>query len=455
MSSSAFISFWLCDRPRDTFLSYVPKDDLLSLRLACYDFSVRAAPHLFREIAVTFRENIFTKPMRMAALGRIGQHIQTLKFTIPHSGKTFLPPLVDAGGMEVAFTYEPYIGFPKDPATRNSIPTYGSWEMNDLLVKQYPPLFHDAAKVSAFIQAFSAIPNLRHLEVSCPGQPSEERQRRSVVDYALISLRIAVERSNLSRLDTLSLSPIHPGAMQYLNPSLGFGVNPRSTKCWRQIRQLNIIMDTIESGSPVDHLKFLHSYLQNFAPYLKEFNFRWQGTSENKGPCPVSLATESCIQATCRSHECHESCELPVPCLRFGKLRDIAIMNIFPDSPQIKGFIRKHRRTLESLKLNGVKFRLGDWDDALSPLTEISGSEKWKCKETAEEVMDVPLMLSPATFEQEQRIRAWNDHAKSRTSSSKPLQGALHRASAKGKELLSGTEEHMRRLLSGSILSWL
>ena len=453
MSSSAFIPFWLCDKPRDTFLSYVPKDDLLSLRLACYDFSVRAAPHLFKDITVTFREKIFTKPVRMAALGRIGHHVQTLKFTIPHSAKTFLPPLVDKRGVEVPFVYEPYIGSIKDPVTRRSTPIYGSWEMNDLLVKQYPPLFHDGAKVSAFMQAFSAIPNLKHLDVSCPGQPSEERQRRSVVDYALISMRIAVERSNLSRLDTLSLSRIHPGAMQYLNPSSGPGVNPRSTKRWRQIRQLNIQMDIIESGSPVDHLKFLHSYLQNFAPTLTEFNFRWQGSSENKGPCPVSLATESCVQTISCSHECRERCELPLPCLRFEKLRDTEIMNIFPDSPQIKTFIRKHRRTLESLKLNDVKFRLGDWEDALSPLTEISGSEKWK--EDAEEVMDVPLMLSPLDFEQEQRIGAWKDNVKTRTSSSKPLQGALHRASAKGKEILFGTEEHMRRLLNGSILSWL
>ena len=453
MSNSAFIPFWLCDRTRDTFLSYVPKDDLISLRLACYDFSVRAAPHLFREIAVTFREKVFTKPVRMAALGRIGQHVETLKFTIPHSGKTFLPPLVDTGGVEVAFIYEPYIGSAKDSVTRHSVPIYGSWEMNDLLVKQYPQLFHDAAKVSAFIQAFSAIPNLRNLEVSCPGQPSEERQRRSVVDYALISLRIAVERSNLSLLETLSLSPVHPGAVQYLNPSLGFGVNPRSTKRWRQIRQLSIHMDTIESGSPVDHLKFLHSYLQNFAPFLTHFNFRWQGSSKNKGPCPVSLATESCIQATSCSHECHERCDLALPCLRFQKLRDIEIMNIFPDSPQIKRFIRKHRRTLVSLKFDDVKFRLGDWDDALSPLTEISGNEKWK--ETAEEVMEVPLMLSPMDIEQERRIRAWKDQGRVRTSSSKPFQGALHRASAKGKELLFGTEEHMRRLLNGSILSWL
>ena len=453
MSSSAFIPFWLCDSARDTFLSYVPKDDLLSLRLACYDFSVRAAPHLFKEIAITFREKIFTKPVRMAALGRIGHHVEALKFTIPHSAKTFLPPLVDIGGVEVAFIYEPYICSAKDPVTPHSVPIYGSWEMHDLLVKQYPPLFHDAAKVSAFIRAFSAIPNLRHLTVSCPGQPSEERQRRSVVDYALISLRIAVERSNLSHLQKLSLSPIHPGAMQYLNPSLGFGVNPRSTKRWRQIRELEIHMDTIESGSPVDHLKFLHSYVQTFAPFLTAFNFRWQGSSENKGPCPISLATESCIQATSCSHECHERCELPLPCLRFEKLRDIEITNIFPDSPQIKRFIRKHRRSLESLKLNGVKFRLGDWDDALSPLTEISGSEKWK--ETAEEVMDVPLMLSPEDFEQERGIRAWKDDVRIRSSSSKPLHGALHRASAKGKELLLGTEEHMRRLLSGSILSWL
>ena len=453
MTSSAFIPFWLCDRSRDTFLSYVPKDDLPSLRLACYDFSVCAAPHLFKNITVNFREKVFSKPVRMAALGRIGQHVQTLRFNIPHSGKTFLPPLVDASGVEVPFVYEPCIGSTRDLITRHSQPTYGSWEMTDLLIKQYPPLFHDAAKVSAFIQAFSAIPNLKHLEVSCPGQPSEERQRRSIVDYALISLRIAVERTKLSRLETLSLSPIHPGAVQYLNPSMGYGVNPRSTKRWRQIRQLNIQMDIIESGSPVDQLKFLHSYLNHFAPYLTKFNFRWQGSSENKGPCPVSLATESCIQAISCSHECNKRCDLPLPCLHFEKLRDIEIMNIFPDSPQIKGFIRKHHRTLESLKLNDVKFRLGDWDDALSPLTEISGSEKWK--ETAEEVMDVPLMLSPLDFEQEQRIAAWKDDVKTRSSSSKPLQGALHRASAKGKELLFGTEEHMRRLLSGSILSWL
>ena len=453
MSSSAFIPFWLCDNARDTFLSFIPKDDLPSLRLACYDFGVRAAPHLFNEITVNFREKVFSKPARMAALSRIGHHVQTLKFTIAHSGKTFLPPLVDASGVEVAFVYEPHINSPKDPAARHSQPTYGSWELNDLLVKQYPPLFHDAAKVSAFVQAFSAMPNLSHLEVSCPGQPSEERQRRSVVDYALISLRIAVERSNLPRLETLSLSSIHPGAVQYLNPCLGYGVNPRSTKRWRQIRKLDMQMDTIESGSPVDHLKFLHSYIQNFTPFLTEFNFRWQGSSENKGPCPVSLATESCVQGTSCSHECNKRCDLPLPCLHFKKLRDIEIMNIFPDSPQIKGFIRKHRRTLESLKLNGVRFRLGDWDDALSPLTEISGSERWK--ETAEESMDVPLMLSTSDFEQEQRIRVWKEGVNTRTSSSKPLQGALHRASAKGKELLFGTEEHMRRLLRGSMLSWL
>ena len=93
--------------------------------------------------------------------------------------------------------------------------------------------------------------------------------------------------------------------------------------------------------------------------------------------------------------------------------------------------------------------------NSISYLDEAMLTLKFAQKETAEEVMDVPLMLSPEDFEQERRIRAWKDDVRTRTSSSKPLQGALHRASAKGKELLLGTEEHMRRLLSGSILSWL
>lgn len=137
---SAFLQFWWTEKTRNTFLSCVPKDELALFRLACHDFSVRAAPLLFEELDITFRPSIFTKPARMAALDRIGQHVRTLTFNMPHSPETFLPPLLNpVTGEEATFIYEPYTQSPKDSASRLSVPTYGSWEMTDLLVKQYSP----------------------------------------------------------------------------------------------------------------------------------------------------------------------------------------------------------------------------------------------------------------------------------------------------------------------------
>lgn len=445
-AQSGFLQFWLTDRTRDTFLSCVPKDDLVSLRLACHDFGARAAPNLFKEISITFRTSIFTKPTRMAALGRIGHHIRTLRFTIPHGPETFLPPLLDpVTGEEATFIYEPHLESSREIASRLSGPTYGSWEMTDMLVKQYPPLFHAAANVPSFIRALSAIPHLKHLKVSCPGQEPSQRYRRSIVDYALISLRIAVERSKLTALKTLSLLSVHPSAVFYLNPLMGFGASPSSGKRWRQIGELRIEMDTISLGYPADHLKLLHSYLQIFASTVKEFRFRWRGA---KGPCPLSLGTETCLETHSPKLACPKTCHLALRPLRFQRLRVMEVENTMLDASQISSFITTHRHTLRDFNFEDTHLRKGTWDEALAPLTRISGSDKWK--QNSEEVMDVPIMLSPVDFEQEQLNKVWDDHMRSR--SSKPLHGALHRAGAKGRELLFGTEEHMKRFLSG--FSW-
>ena len=447
-SGPAFLRFWWNDQTRDAFLSYVPKDELASLRLACHDFSVRAAPALFEEINVTFRASIFTKPARMAALNRIGEHVRVLRFNAPHSAETFLTPLLDrATGEEIPFIYEPYIPPTVDSTVRPKGPNYGSWEMTDTLIKQYSPLFHAAANVSSFIRAFSALPNLKHLKVSCPGQVQSECYRRSIVDYALISLRIAVERSNLPALDTMSLLSVHPGATLYLNPLTGFGVTPRSAKRWRQIRKLTIEMDTVHMRSPVDHLKLLHSYLQVFVSSITRFRFRWLG---DKGPCPVSLNDEPCLQTSSPRHVCPKTRNLALRPIRFQRLRDMEVDNTILDASQIASFITSHRRTLRDFSFENTHLRNGTWDEALSPLTRISGNEKWK--EKTEEVMDVPIMLSPMDLEKDQLNRIWNEHIRSR--SSKPLQEALHRAGAKGKEILFGTEEHMRKLLRTSVFSW-
>ena len=447
---SAFLRFWWTDKTRDNFLSYLPKDELSSFRLVCNDFGIRAAPLLFNEMNITFRASTFTKPARMAALDRIGHHVRTLTFNMPHGPDTFLPPLLDSTtGEEVTFIYEAYVQPIRNSAARLSNPTYGSWEMTDLLVKQYPPLFHAAANIPSFIRAFSATPNLKHLRVSCPGQESAQRYRRSTVDYALISLRIAAERSKLSDLDTLSLISIHPGALLYLNPSIGYGALPNSARVWRQIRKLAIHMDCMpfSLGVSTDHLKLLHAYLQLFSSSVGKFVFRWNG---NKGPCPLSLGTEPCMARSSPALACPRRCHLSLRPLRFDKLRYMEVENAVMDASQISSFITNHRRSIHEFNFEDSSLRSGTWDEALAPLTRISGSEKWK--EKTEEVMDVPLVLSPVGLDKGQMDKVLQEHSRHRHPTLS--RGGWQKASAKGRDLFWGTPEHMKKFLRSSVFSW-
>ncbi|KAL8874023.1 MAG: hypothetical protein Q9174_000589 [Haloplaca sp. 1 TL-2023] len=427
------------------------KDDLPQFRLACHDFSVRAAPLLFGDFAVTFRASTFTKPARMAALNRIGHNIKTLTFSMPHTAETFLPPLLDpATGEEINFTYEPYVPSMNDSSSRLSNPTYGSWEMTDLLVKQYSPLFHAAANVPSFIRALSALPNLKHLKISCPDQEAGQHYRRSIVDYALISLRIAVERSNLPLLDTLSLATIHPGAVLYLNPTMGIGARPNSVKRWKKISNLTICMDSVPFAPhpPSDHLKLLHSYLQVFATSLTDFVFRWKGV---QGLTPLSLDREICLQQPSPKLACPRRCHLALRPLKFAQLAKTEVENIVVDASQVSSFITAHRHTIREFNFEDTHLRSGTWDQALAPLTRISGSEKWK--EKAEEVMDVPLLLSPVGLEKEKVNEVLLDYFNCKPRAFRPSIGAWQKAGAKSKGLFCAPE-HMKKFLRTSILSW-
>ncbi|KAJ5391186.1 hypothetical protein N7509_006676 [Penicillium cosmopolitanum] len=97
---------------------------------------------------------------------------------MPHSPETFLPPVINSTtGKKQTFLYAP-----QSHKMASKIPRYGTWEMTDLFVKQYPPLFHAATDVRAFVRALSSMPNLRHLRINCEGQPRSHRYRRSIVD---------------------------------------------------------------------------------------------------------------------------------------------------------------------------------------------------------------------------------------------------------------------------------
>ncbi|KAK2757616.1 hypothetical protein FQN54_004585 [Arachnomyces sp. PD_36] len=391
---ASFLQFWWTDLVRDAFLGYASKEDLISLRLVCHDFSIRTAPLLFSDVNIQFRSSTFTRPARMAALERIGTYIKTLTFSISHSPETFLPPLLDpATGEEQTFVYTPQVYPPDSPSLRLSVPKYGSWEMTDLLVKQYPPLFHAATNIPSFIRALSTMPSLSHLKISCDGQSSAHRYRRSVVDYTLISLRVAIEQAPLKRLENLSLLSIHPGALLYLRPKIGFGASPAGPRRWAQIRNLSIYMDSFpyEDGKPTDHLKLLHSYLQSF-PSLTRLFFRWIG--EQKGPSPLSLSTEPCITEPKNYQCCPKRGGTPLKPLHFPSLQTLSIENALVSSEQISTFILSHRKTLRDFDFEDVDLREGgNWDEALAPLTRISGGERWKDRMEVE--MDVPIMLSP------------------------------------------------------------
>jgi hypothetical protein len=78
-------------------------------------------------------------------------------------------------------------------------------------------------------------------------------------------------------------------------------------------------------------------------------------------------------------------------------MKYMELENAIMDSSQIADFIHKHRRSLLEFNFEDVKLREGDWDAALEPLTHIAGNDRWK--RTQEEVMDVPIMLSPVDCE--------------------------------------------------------
>ncbi|KIW18884.1 hypothetical protein PV08_03173 [Exophiala spinifera] len=455
MSSTASARFWQTDLTRECFLSILPKDDLGSLRLVCKEYSKDIAPVLFKTLHVHFTANTFTRRARMSALERIGGYVRKLSFVMPHQPETFLPPLLVPDTLEeVTFIYEPHL-FPSRPTSSGSSSTsgsnskYGSWEMSDLLVKQYPPLFHAATNVESFSRAVCAMPNLRHLQVSCPGQPAGQRYRKDIVDYALISLRIAMEAANPTQLEMLTLAPVHPGTVLYLRPHLTFGSSPASSRVWRRIKRLDMEMDSFEYGrdQPADHLKILHSYLQALKS-LEHFNFRWLG---HKGPCPLALHIEPCTSRP-TSLPCPNACpnsssKSSFRPLKFRHLKTMHLSNASLDADQAAGFIMSHRKVLHEFRFDQCHLRSGTWDDALAPLTRIAGDDRWKEKQ--EEVMDVPLVLSPTDEKMEiecLREPLWDDVL----SKNKRME-MLRKMSLRTRDLVP---EQVKRLLRTTRLAW-
>lgn len=440
-SSSIFLRFWLVDTVRDTLLDSLDQHDLAKLRLVCHDFSQKIAPRLFVHLDIQFRNSTFSRPSRIAALERIGHHTHSLELKLPRTADTFLPPLINANGEEEAFVYKPNVS----PTASASV-KYGSDDAAVLLVKQYPPLFHSSTNVPAFVRALTALPNLARLTVNSPSSEVTQCQGwRSTVDYALISLRIAIERAPLYNLDTLSFSPIHPSGLLYMQPH-GVGGNPGSVRRWSQIRHMSIDMESspIERSVRSDQLKTLHHYLRTFAGSLSSFHFRWHGP---KGPSPMSLDTEPGIfpgnQETGAGAKDGTA-------IKFKALHHVNVQNAEIDASQISAFICSHRRTLEEFNFESIKLRSGDWEQALSPLAKMRQSRMYRPK--AEEPMEVPIILS-VPFQATRTVVASPGVRREPEATKHPMiQRWITKAKViKAKEHLKEGSEHMRSLLRHSI----
>ena len=382
---------------------------MLDFRLVCHDFATKSASHLFKEVTVTFKCSSFTKLGRMAALEHIGHHVKTLTFRMPHTEATFLPPLLDpVTGEQRSFVYTPEVHTrPKTPDRNAPPPKYGSWEITELLIQQYPPIFHAATNVNSFLRALSALPYLSHVRIECPGQELTHRCRRSAVDYALISLRMAMERAPLFALDSLTLASVHPTAFHYLQPALGPGSNPKSIRRWAQIKNLSIEMSALPFtvAGRSEHLRMLSCYLRFFSTTISHLSFRWLGTT--KGPSPLALGESSldaCQQPSpplpaSEQYSSPQSCSpgatpQPRP-LTFPKLRHLLLENAEAESSSIRAFIERHRRHLHEFVFENTTLRNGDWADALSSLRRDSATEAaLRRRLNLDLSMDVPCMLS-------------------------------------------------------------
>ncbi|KAF9882348.1 hypothetical protein CkaCkLH20_00384 [Colletotrichum karsti] len=363
-------------------LDLLPRSDVASFRLASSACCNIATKPLFTRVRVTFTANTFTKPSRIQALSRVGHHIEHLHFHCAHTDATFLPPLVHpATGREISFLYTPHTSM----ASVLARPKYANTELGEILTQQYPPLFHAATNVPSFINAMKHFSNLRHLTIRCPGQDPQERYRRDIVDYALMSLRIAVERAPLEKLVKLSLSGMHPSSFNYLRHVPGFGAVPSAGRRWKQIRKLSISVEAWDfygSSPGLDHLKILDDYIRGFSGTLEKLNFTWLGL---KGPCPIALSADPLFAPprNCKKLFAEVTSPMsplpPAPSRKpmyFPRLRYMQVRNATMTATQLADLVDAHQRTVKEYDFdNVVLINGGNWDDALAPLMEPASSK--------------------------------------------------------------------------------
>ncbi|RMZ32951.1 hypothetical protein D0859_02907 [Hortaea werneckii] len=334
--SSTFLRFWLDDRCRENFLSFLPKDDLKAFRLTCHGISARAAPEMFRDLHITFRTNTFTKPAKMAALDCIGYHVRKLSFGFPQTAESSLPPLVNpTTGTEMGFTY-----IPRVERSNTQDPKYGDVATTEALTRQYPAIFHASTNASA-------------LQLSGEGRTEHCRLR---IDVATLCGRAhQLSHSSKSVLDVMV-----PNGLQYLMPHAGYGTTPASTRVWSRIQHLTLRL--ITQGDRKEQ-QTLHRYLRSFHERLTELSVRWEG---HRGPFPLIGLPHTAMTKAGASRVSHKDQIAVQPSIGSARLKRLIVCNAQASAAEINALIGSNNETLHEVELQDVELTEGEWQDVFT-----------------------------------------------------------------------------------------
>jgi hypothetical protein len=382
-STPSFLEFWNLEACRGGLFHHLTRPDLSALRLVCHGISERVTDQAFTSVDITLRARTFSKPARLAALQRIGHHVKELTFHLPRNMDTRLPPLIDPySGEQREFVWKP------SAATSTKQSRYGDTDIAELLIRQYPPLFHAATNVQSFISAMSSLTNLQHLRVSCLGAEEaipRRAQGTDIMQVAITSLLYAIERANLKHLDTITLSNIWHTDIIAL-PSLAMCADPGSAKRWSNVRVLDISM-SLGSHSSIknDQLKLLREYIRGYKG-LRRLSFRWIGA---RGPSPLS----ELVLEQKNTHPAFRDASPSSSAALFPHLEYLTLSNVVVPAPQIQRLIQTHKSTLLEVDLENVILKDGNWHDALATMNGVDIKTKTPC---AAEEGDVPIMLAPS-----------------------------------------------------------
>lgn len=360
-------------RIRSKIFAHLSPEDITSLRMVSSRLNKLTTPTVFKTLTVTFHALTFS-PDRLVSLERIGHNVETLKFIFPHTEATYMPPMLDPESRRlVTLIHEPYARH--DGGQQGHI--FRRKRIDALALHNYGIILMAAVNIHQFTQALSSMKNLKALIVSCPGTPMGDPGRRCIVDYALWSLRSAVERAGLQNLRRVSLDPIHLAGVQYFLPGvLAVGSVISSRRVWRQVRKISLTVSAwkeLANGTPAKyktHLKLLHQFLEYFN-HVEELTFSW--TREARWICPLTLDLLPSRNPLMASKPASDRFIVNRP-LTFPNLNTLRLENVGMNASDLKSFLSRHTSKFKAWFLEDVYFVNGSLEEALEPLTIIAKS---------------------------------------------------------------------------------